>query len=177
MESRKWITITKGILLSATITLLFFGFAKILVGPVAGGNAERYRQEQGLQPPVGEWFVENANMYADGIPGDWLIIFGLFWLIVALFGKGDHLLPKNSLAILAFALSLNFYRTINVIFDWFYWSCFEAPHTHEGFSFQLLLECPSRTFLDNSIVWAPVVLAITAGFVAVFHSRKQNRKS
>lgn len=173
MAGRKWIAFTKGIVLSAILTLFFFGLAKLLVDPVAGRNAQDYRQEWGLG---GEWFVENANMYADGILSDWLIIFGIFWLIVGLFGKGGNLLSRASVTILTLALSLNYYIAINVIFDWYYWSCFEEPHTHEGFALQLILECPSRNLLYGSLVWAPIGLAIIAGVLAASHSRQRARE-
>ncbi len=176
MAGRKWISVAKGIAIFSAVTFFFYGVAKLLVNPVAGRNAESYRYDQQLQPPVGDWFIQNANMYADSVPIEWLIIFGIFCLIVGLFGRGSNHLTIASLTILTLALSLNYYFVLNAIFDWYYWSCFEEPHTQEGFALQLILECPPRNLLYDSLVWAPVGLAIVAGVLAASHSRQRSRE-
>jgi hypothetical protein len=172
MLRTRWKTALAGMGISVLLTLIFYAIAKLLVGPIAGQNAEQYRQKYDLPPPTGEWFIENADMAADSVIPGWLLLFAIFWLIYGLFGKGSRFPSFPSLALVALALLLNFYFVLNMIFDWYYWSCFEEPNTHVGLNFARLFECPSRENLLDVLTLGQLGLTIIAGVVAVYHSRE-----
>ena len=176
MFRTRWKTAIAGMGISAFLTLIFYAIAKLLVAPIAGHNAELYRQTYNLPPPTGEWFIENADMAADSVVPGWLFLFSVFWLIYGLFGKGSRFPSLSSLALVALALLINFYFVLNTIFDWYYWSCFEEPYTHAGLNFARLFECPSREILLGVLNLGQLGLMIIAGIVAVFHSRKRDSK-
>lgn len=171
MFRRRWKTVLAGMGGSALITMVFFGVAKLLVGPVADRLGEQYHPENNVPPRI--WFVENANMAADSIIPDFLFLFSIFWMIFGLFGRGSRFPSITSLVFLAIAVLDSFYFSLNFMFDWYNWSCFEEPYTHSGFDFTRIFECPSRDILLDCLIDAQLGLVAVGAIVAVYHSRKR----
>ena len=163
-------------LLSVATTGAVFLVVKILANTVTPKLERAYLRELSHASAQDSWMTEWANMLADSVLWEWLIVLAVFWALIGLFGKGPRVPSLASLVMLAAAFGPGFYVVLNAIFDGFSWSCFEVRDTHIAFQFSKALECSSREISREVLVWSPLVLAVAAGILGAIHTRKDRQE-